>query len=139
MQRQYFFLRKCVCQKKTSCFVAVANVKSERVITNIDSDDVGHEGRVVALSPTGNTLIVYSGDGFDSRRITLQEITVLGNYCYTHADLTASVDMLYRQQLGNLDWVEVRPLSAGGQAFDDLHHGRVAAGKIVLQPDHLVH
>ena len=80
-----------------------------------------------------------SGDGFDSRRITLQEITVLGNYCYTHADLTASIDMLYRKQLGNLDWVEVRPLSAGGQAFDDLHHGRVAAGKIVLQPDHLVH
>ena len=76
-----------------------------------------------------------SGDGFDSRRITLQEITVLGNYCYTPIDMKASIDMLYHQQLGNLDWVEVRPLSAGGQAFDDLHHGRVAAAKIVLQPD----
>lgn len=80
-----------------------------------------------------------SGDGFDSRRITLQEITVLGNYCYTPADMLASIDMLYQQRLGNLNWVEVRPLSAGGQAFADLHHGRVAAAKIVLQPDRVVH
>jgi len=79
------------------------------------------------------------GDGFDSRRITLQEITLLGNYCYTHADLCASIDLLYHRQLGNLNWVEVRPLSAGAMAFEDLHYGRVAAGKIVLQPDHLVH
>jgi len=79
-----------------------------------------------------------AGDGFDSRKITLQEITVLGNYCYTNADLTASIDMLYQKRLGDLNWVEVRPLSAGGQAFDDLHNGRVAAGKIVLRPDHLV-
>ena len=78
------------------------------------------------------------GDGFDSRKITLQEITVLGNYCYTNADLTASIDMLYQQRLGDLSWVEVRPLSGGAQAFDDLHNGRVAAGKIVLRPDHLV-
>lgn len=75
-----------------------------------------------------------SGDGFDSRRITLQEITVLGNYCYTPADMLASIDMLYQQRLGNLDWVDVRPLSAGAEAFADLHHGRSAAGKIVLVP-----
>ena len=79
-----------------------------------------------------------AGDGFDSRKITLQEITVLGNYCYTNADLTASIDLLYEQRLGDLSWVEVRPLSEGGQAFDDLHNGRVAAGKIVLRPDHLL-
>jgi threonine dehydrogenase-like Zn-dependent dehydrogenase len=79
-----------------------------------------------------------SEGGFDSRKITLQEITVLGNYCYTTADMKASIDMLYQQRLGNLDWIDVRPMSAGGQAFDDLHHGRVAAAKIVLQPDHLI-
>lgn len=79
-----------------------------------------------------------AGDGFDSRRITLQEITVLGNYCYTTADMQASIDLLYQQRLGNLNWVEVRPLSAGAEAFEDLHHGRVAAGKIVLQPDSMI-
>ena len=79
-----------------------------------------------------------SEGGFDSRKITLQEVTVLGNYCYTTADMKASIDMLYKQRLGDLSWIDVRPMSAGGEAFSDLHHGRVAAAKIVLQPDHLM-
>lgn len=79
-----------------------------------------------------------SEGGFDSRRVTLQEITFLGNYCYTTADMKASIDMLYQNQLGDLSWVDVRPMSTGGEAFADLHHGRVAAAKIVLQPDHLL-
>nr|CAA6816697.1 MAG: L-threonine 3-dehydrogenase (EC [uncultured Thiotrichaceae bacterium] len=103
-------------------------------ITRQSSSDAVRPGGIISHVGLQN-----AGDGFDSRRITLQEITVLGNYCYTPADMLASIDMLYQQRLGNLDWVEVRPLSAGGQAFSDLHHGRVAAAKIVLQPDNLVH
>ena len=76
-----------------------------------------------------------SAEGLDIRRITLQEITLLGNYCYTMADLQASLDLLATGKLGDLDWLERRPLSDGAQAFDDLHHGRVAAAKIILQPD----
>ncbi|NRA17945.1 MAG: alcohol dehydrogenase catalytic domain-containing protein [Oceanospirillaceae bacterium] len=72
--------------------------------------------------------------GLDIRKLTLQEITLLGNYCYTKADMLAAIDMLYRGQLGNLNWIDVRPLSAGAQAFDDLHNGNVGAAKIVLQP-----
>ncbi len=79
-----------------------------------------------------------SNDGFDSRRVTLQEVTFLGNYCYTTADMKAAIDMLYQNRLGDLSWIDVRPMSAGGEAFSDLHHGRVAAAKIVLQPDHLM-
>ncbi len=77
-------------------------------------------------------------EGFDSRRITLQELTVLGNYCYSMADMQASIDMLYNEQLGDLNWVDVRPLSKGAEAFSDLHLGKVAAAKIVLRPDHLM-
>ncbi len=76
-----------------------------------------------------------SAEGLDIRRITLQEITLLGNYCYTMADLQASLNLLATGKLGALDWLERRPLSDGAQAFDDLHHGRVAAAKIILQPD----
>jgi len=79
-----------------------------------------------------------SNDGFDSRRVTLQEVTFLGNYCYTTADMKASIDMLYQNRLGDLSWIDLRPMSAGGEAFSDLHHGKVAAAKIVLQPDHLM-
>ena len=76
-----------------------------------------------------------SQEGLDIRRITLQEITLLGNYCYTQADMQASLEMLASKRLGDLAWVQVRPLSEGAEAFSDLHHGRAAAAKIVLQPD----
>ena len=35
---------------------------------------------------------------------------------------------------GDLAWVEDRPLAEGARAFDDLHHGRSAAAKILLRP-----
>lgn len=111
------------------------------VIFDCVGSSVTRENSCTAVKPGGiisHVGLQNSGDGFDSRRITLQEITVLGNYCYTHADMTASIEMLYQQRLGNLDWVEVRPLSDGSRAFSDLHNGLVAAGKIVLLPDHLV-
>lgn len=77
-----------------------------------------------------------SAEGLDMRRVTLQEITVLGNYCYTQTDMQAALDMLCANRLGDLKWVELRSLSEGAQAFSDLHYGRAAAAKIVLQPDH---
>lgn len=71
-------------------------------------------------------------DGYDIRRITLQEITVTGSYCYTPADFAAALGALAEGRLGGLGWVETRPLSEGAQAFEDLHAGRVDAAKIVL-------
>jgi len=77
-------------------------------------------------------------EGLDTRKITLQEVSVLGSYCYTQADMRAAIQMLFNKQLGDLSWLQVRPLSHGGQAFKDLHEGKVAAAKIVLQPDNLM-
>jgi threonine dehydrogenase-like Zn-dependent dehydrogenase len=71
-------------------------------------------------------------DGFDVRRITLQEITVTGSYCYTPEDFAAALAALAERRLGALGWVETRPLSEGAQAFADLDAGRVDAAKIVL-------
>lgn len=70
----------------------------------------------------------------DMRRLTLAEITLLGTYTYTMADLHATVAALDRGVFGTLDWVERRALADGAQAFDDLHRGRVASAKVVLQP-----
>ena len=72
--------------------------------------------------------------GLDTRRMTLEEITFLGNYTYSAVDLRAAIDALYRGALGPLDWVETRPLSDGAAAFRDIHEGNAAAPKIVLQP-----
>lgn len=73
-------------------------------------------------------------DGLDTRTLTLQEVTFIGNYCYTVADLTASVELLHGQKLGPLDWVEQRPLADGAGAFEDIHLGKSASPKIVLIP-----
>ncbi|MEQ8652299.1 MAG: alcohol dehydrogenase catalytic domain-containing protein [Kiloniellales bacterium] len=75
----------------------------------------------------------WAGD-FDARRLTLAEITFLGVYTYTDADLRASLAALNDGRLGALDWVEERPLAEGGQAFLDLDRGATPAAKIVLRP-----
>ncbi len=72
-------------------------------------------------------------EGYDIRRITLQEITITGSYCYTPDDFQAALNALAQGALGQLAWVEARPLEAGPQAFADLDSGQVNAAKIVLE------
>jgi threonine dehydrogenase-like Zn-dependent dehydrogenase len=70
----------------------------------------------------------------DMRKLTLAEITLLGTYTYTTADLRATVQAIYRGDFGDLSWVDARPLADGAQAFDDLDKGRAASAKVVLCP-----
>lgn len=70
----------------------------------------------------------------DMRKLTLAEITLIGTYTYTTADLRATVQALHRGVFGGLEWVELRALKDGAAAFSDLHRGRSASAKIVLQP-----
>jgi len=72
-------------------------------------------------------------EGYDIRRITLQEICVTGSYCYTPQDFADALAALGAGALGALGWVETRALDEGAQAFADLDAGRVNAAKIVLQ------
>ena len=70
----------------------------------------------------------------DMRKLTLAEITLIGTYTYSTADLRAAVRALHEGAFGALGWVEERPLAEGAAAFRDLHEGRCAAAKIVLRP-----
>lgn len=72
--------------------------------------------------------------GLDTRTLTLQEVTFIGNYTYTPIDLRAALAAIHRGDLGRLGWVETRALSDGARAFADLHDGRTPAAKIVLLP-----
>ncbi|MCP4286210.1 MAG: alcohol dehydrogenase catalytic domain-containing protein [Gammaproteobacteria bacterium] len=72
--------------------------------------------------------------GLDTRRITLDEITLLGNYTYSAVDLRAAIQALHSGALGSLDWVESRPLADGANAFREIHEGKAASPKIVLRP-----
>jgi L-iditol 2-dehydrogenase len=95
------------------------------------------QSAIEAVKPGG--VIVHigllQGNGdMNVRKLTLGEISFLGAYCYSHIDLKAAATALYDGALGPLDWVQQRPLSEGAAAFDDLHHGRTGAAKIVLRP-----
>jgi threonine dehydrogenase-like Zn-dependent dehydrogenase len=70
--------------------------------------------------------------GLDVRKITLQEITLAGVYCYTPADFAQSVEALAKGRLGKLGWIAQRSLADGASAFADIDAGRVSAAKIVL-------
>lgn len=70
----------------------------------------------------------------DMRKLTLAEITLLGTYTYTTADLRATVDALDNGVFGDLKWVEQRPLAEGQKAFMDLDSGASASSKIILRP-----
>ena len=72
--------------------------------------------------------------GIDVRRLTLQEITFIGTYTYTEEDFKNTAEALFGGRLGDLDWLEERPLAQGQKAFTDIKKGHIAAPKIILKP-----
>jgi threonine dehydrogenase-like Zn-dependent dehydrogenase len=92
---------------------------------------------VEATRPGG--VIVHVGlgpgsGGLDLRKITLQEISLIGCYTYNELDLRRALAALASGALGPLDWAETRPLAAGAQAFADFDRGSTRAVKLILQP-----
>jgi L-iditol 2-dehydrogenase len=89
------------------------------------------------VTPGGIILHIGLGDnieGLDVRRLTLQEIMFVGTYTYTKKDFEQTANAIFSGQLGALDWLDVRRLEDGEQAFNDILSGIVAAPKIILTP-----
>lgn len=89
------------------------------------------------IKPGGTIVHIGLGDandGLDIRRMTLQEITFIGSYTYTHQDFIDTAEAIFDGRLGDLSWIEQRPLSDGQKAFEDILAGQVAAPKIILKP-----
>jgi len=72
--------------------------------------------------------------GLDVRRMTLQEIGFIGSYTYTAQDFRDTCAAMFGGRIGQLDWIETRPLSDGARAFKEIREGLVAAPKIILKP-----
>jgi len=92
---------------------------------------------LAAVRPGG--VVVHVGlmdwaSEIDMRKLTLAEITLIGTYTYSTADLNATVAALHGGSFGDLSWVEERPLAEGAAAFADLDRGHTAAAKILLRP-----
>jgi alcohol dehydrogenase len=96
---------------------------------------VTRDAAVSSVRPGG--MVVHIGlmdekGPLDIRRITLQEITLIGCYTYSPLDMRMMLEKLHSGKLGDLTWIERRPLRDGAQAFRDLHDGLCAAPKVVL-------
>ncbi len=124
-----------------------------KIVDPTDGKSIGQGSAEIVIDAVGNKhtragaihgarpggVIVHIGlgdgvDGFDARRLTLQEIAFVGAYTYTMTDFHATVAAMASGALGDLDWIEERALSDGVAAFDDLLNGRTGAAKIVLNP-----
>lgn len=120
------------------------NVRAELDAENsydVVIDGVGYEAtrEVASKAVLPGGVIAHIGlgggaAGLDVRRFTLQEITFIGTYCYTRQDFRDTAAALFDGRLGDLNWIEERPLAEGQRAFEDIKAGKVAAPKIVLIP-----
>ena len=115
---------------------AVADSHFDFVIDAVGSA-VTRNSAIAAVKPGGVVMHIGLQDWaseIDMRKLTLAEITLLGTYTYTTADLRATVAALARGAFGDLAWVEERPLAEGAQAFVALDQGRCASAKVLLLP-----
>ena len=92
---------------------------------------------IKAIRPGGVVMhigLLDSEGALDMRKLTLQEITIIGTYTYTPVDFRSTVKKLHSGALGRLDWFDQRSLTEGARAFSDLLNGQCAAPKIILCP-----
>jgi threonine dehydrogenase-like Zn-dependent dehydrogenase len=136
-------LRRASVQKSAGCHTYDPASTPGPAENSVDLvvDAVGSEATrkaaLAAVKPGGVIVHVGLASGaseIDMRKLTLAEITLIGVYTYTTADLRAAVVALHEGTFGELSWVEERALADGAQAFRDLDQGRAAAAKIVLRP-----
>jgi threonine dehydrogenase-like Zn-dependent dehydrogenase len=135
-------LRLKECSKYLDAKYVAPNDK-EIVSNNFDIvfDSVGLEisrQQAIEVVKPGGTIIhiglTQPAGTFNFRKMTLQEVTVIGTYCYTNKDFEQTLKILANKDIGSLDWIEFRDLKNGGDAFKQIHDGTCVAPKIILLP-----
>ena len=131
-----------VCENNLKSKVISPNSKDLKINSfDLIIDAVGNEKtrQIATQFAKPGSVIIHAGltnsDGtFDSRKITLQEISFIGTYCYTNRDFQNTINFLSDGLIGDLNWIEYRELKNGSEAFKQIHNGTCAAPKIILIP-----
>ena len=93
--------------------------------------------KIDVVKPGGSIIhigLTQPAGTFNFRKMTLQEVTVIGTYCYTNKDFEQTLKILANKDIGPLDWIEFRDLKNGWDAFKQIHDGTCVAPKIILLP-----
>ena len=99
--------------------------------------EVTRHQAIKSIAPGGTILhigLTQPSGTFDFKKLTIQEITLVGTYCYTNKDFQKTLKILTEKKLGDLGWIEYRDLKKGTEAFDEIHNGTCVAPKIILIP-----
>ena len=99
--------------------------------------EVTRHQAIKSIAPGGT--IVHIGltepsGTFNFKKLTIQEVILVGTYCYTNKDFQESLEILTEKKLGDLGWIEYRDLKNGSEAFNEIHNGTCVAPKIILIP-----
>ena len=89
------------------------------------------------IAPGGTIVhigLTHPSGTFNFKKLTIQEVTLVGTYCYTNDDFKNSLVILKDKKLGDLGWIEYRDLKKGSDAFQEIHDGTCVAPKIILIP-----
>ena len=99
--------------------------------------EISRQQAIHTIAPGGTIIhvgLTQPAGAFNFRKLTIQEVTVVGTYCYTYKDFAHSMDLLAKKKIGSLKWIEYRELKEGAKAFQEIHNGTCIAPKIVLIP-----
>ena len=99
--------------------------------------EVSRQQAIHVVSPGGSIVhigLTQPSGTFNFRKLTIQEITLIGTYCYTNNDFKNTLNLLTNKKLGSLKWIEYRELKKGAEAFKEIHDGTCVAPKIILIP-----
>ena len=99
--------------------------------------EVSRQQAIHVVAPGGSIVhigLTQPSGTFNFRKLTIQEITLIGTYCYTNNDFKNTLNLLTNKTLGPLEWIEYRELKKGAEAFKEIHDGTCIAPKIILIP-----
>ena len=99
--------------------------------------EVSRQQAIHVVTPGGSIVhigLTQPSGTFNFRKLTIQEITLIGTYCYTNNDFKNTLNLLTNKTLGSLEWIEYRELKKGAEAFKEIHDGTCVAPKIILIP-----
>tara|TARA_A100001011_G_scaffold89394_1_gene93858 strand:- start:165 stop:866 length:702 start_codon:yes stop_codon:yes gene_type:complete len=99
--------------------------------------EVTRHQAIKSIAPGGTIIhigLTQPSGTFNFKKLTIQEVTLVGTYCYTNKDFKHTLDILREKKLGDLGWIEYRDLKKGSEAFQEIHNGTCVAPKIILIP-----